>query len=65
MSAPEKTKWAIVNDKNKTFSGSNGKIRWTYIREEVDMWVKGLGEGWRVVDAEAFAKNPRFLEVAS
>ena len=59
MSAPgHKTKWALIHVPTRRFSGSGGKIAWTYDRSEVDTWAKGLGEGWKAVDAEAFAKDP-------
>jgi len=57
MSNP-KTKWALIHGPTRRFSGSDGKVSWTYDRSEVETWAEGLGDGWKIVDAEAFARNP-------
>jgi len=56
----KRTKWTIVHDKEKTVVQRAMGIAWTYDRAEADEWANILGG--RVVDAEDFAKNPRFRD---
>lgn len=58
------TKYAVVVDSERKYIAKEaGKILWTYNKAEAEQIAK-LANG-RVVDAEAWAKNPVFIDTAS
>lgn len=58
-----KQRWSVCIDRlHKFVCGDDGKVSWTTDRKEADRIAAGVGG--RVVDTDAWAARPRFLNQA-